>query len=118
MYYYYYYYYFVQERRQNANLFNNFSFFVNASEQLMSGVNVDLDAVELHRQRAQLLLVSVEHLQRAARHHLQPQQFLVPLIYLLNVLLILNLQLTEVHLMKHLSHLLFLQRVSIKFNIS
>jgi len=102
---------FAQWRKQNVNLFSNFSFVVNASEQFMSGLNVNLDAVELHCQRAELLFVGVEHLQRAACHHLEPQQLLVPLVDLLNILLILNLELAEVHLMKHLSHLLFLQRV-------
>jgi len=77
----------------------------------MSGSNVSLDAVELHYECVEFLLVRVENLQRVARHHLQPQQLLVSLINLLNVLLILNLQLVEVHLMKHLSHLLFLKYV-------
>ena len=96
-------------KKINVNLFNDFGFVINAGKQFMSGLNVNLDAVEFHCQRAELLLVGIEHLQRAPSHHLQPQQLLVPLIYLLNVLLILDLQLAKVHLMKHLSHLLFLQ---------
>jgi len=105
---------FLQEKtnKRDTHLFSNFCFIVDAHEQFMSGSNVSLNAVEFHCKGAEFLLVCIEHLQRVARHHLQPQQLLVSLINLLNVLLILNLQLVEVHLVQHLSHLFFLKRIS------
>mmetsp|Transcript_29808 Transcript_29808/g.65138 ORF Transcript_29808/g.65138 Transcript_29808/m.65138 type:complete len:257 (+) Transcript_29808:93-863(+) len=64
--------------------------------------------VALCRQVTQLLLQVVQHLDSFASGELQPEQLIVALLNLFQILLILNLQLVEVDHVEHLAHLLFL----------
>ena len=48
-------------------------------------------------------------------HHLEPEKILVPLVYLLQVLLVLDLQLVEINLMEDFTHLFFLKSNTVKF---